>query len=248
MARVLDATTKEAGGNDPAGDADLVARIVGGDRSAFQQLMRQHNTALFRAARSILRDDADAEDVLQESYIAAYRHLADFRGDARLSTWLTRIVINQALGRLRAQRRDNVVELGADRERGLPVPMEQAMTEGEGGSPEAGAMRAQMRHLLERKIDELPLAFRTTFILREVEELTIEEVAECLAIPASTVRTRVFRARALLRASLAEEMDVATHDVFAFAGARCDRVVAGVLGRLRVLDADAAGPAPRANG
>ena len=96
-------------------DEALVARIVGGDLAAFEQLMRRHNTALFRAARAIVRDDADAEDVVQEAYIAAYRHLPEFRGDARLSTWLTRIVINQALARLRARRRDNVVALLDDR-------------------------------------------------------------------------------------------------------------------------------------
>ena len=116
------------------------------------------------------------------------------------------------------------------------------MDEDAGGSPEAGAIRAELRRLLERKIDALPLAFRTAFILREVEEMTIEETAECLAIPEATVRTRVFRARALLRASLAEELDVATTDVFRFAGARCDRIVAGVLERLRVLDEGAGEP------
>lgn len=105
-------------------DAALVARIVGGDLAAFQQLMRRHNTALFRAARAIVRDDADAEDVLQEAYLAAYRHLQEFRGDARLSTWLTRIVINQALGRLRARRRDNVVALLDDRPPGGAEPMD----------------------------------------------------------------------------------------------------------------------------
>jgi RNA polymerase sigma-70 factor (ECF subfamily) len=233
-----------APGADPVegGDAALVARIVGGDRGAFQVLMRQHNMALFRAARAILRDDADAEDVLQEAYLSAYRHLPGFRGDAKLSTWLTRIVINQALGRLRARRRDNVVSLLDDRPAGSPEPMEQAMDETPGASPETGAMRAELRRLLEKKIDALPLAFRTAFVLREVEEMTIEEAAECLAIPEATVRTRVFRARALLRASLAEEMDVATAGVFGFAGARCDRIVAGVLDRL--LDAGEAGAPP----
>jgi RNA polymerase sigma factor (sigma-70 family) len=222
-------------------DASLVARIVAGDRGAFEQLMRLHNPALFRAARAIVRDDADAEDVLQEAYLAAYRHLPDFRGDSRLSTWLTRIVINQALGRLRSRRRDNVVELIDDRAEGAATPLEQAMEEQGGASPEGAAIRAELRRLLERKIDELPLAFRTAFMLREVEEMTIEEAAECLAIPEATVRTRVFRARALLRASLAEEMDVAARDVFSFAGGRCDRIVAAVLVRL----GDAAPTAPR---
>ena len=225
-------------------DAALVARIAGGDVAAFEQLMRQHNTALFRAARAIVRDDADAEDVLQEAYLSAYRHLPEFRGDARLSTWLTRIVINQALGRLRARRRDNVVALVDDRSTEGGQPLEQAMDDDPQASPEAGAMRAELRRLLEKKIDALPLAFRTAFILREVEEMTIEEAAECLAIPAATVRTRVFRARAMLRESLAEEMDVATADVFAFAGARCDRIVAGVLDRLRTIDDGASDGSP----
>ena len=221
-------------------DAALVARILAGDAGAFEQLMRCHNTALFRAARAIVRHDADAEEVLQEAYLSAYRHLGHFRGQARLSTWLTRIVINQALGRLRSRRRDNVVFL-EEREGSADAPQEPTMDERQRDSPEAAAMRAEMRRLLERKIDALPLAFRTTFVLREVEEMTIEEVAECLDVPAATVRTRVFRARALLRASLAQEMDVATREVFGFAGSRCDRIVAGVLGRLR---ADAAGESP----
>jgi len=227
--------TKPRQDDAPGDDQALVARIVGGDEAAFEQLMRRHNGALFRAARAILRDDADAEDALQEAYLAAYRHLREFRGDARLSTWLTRIVINQALGRLRSRRRDEVVvELRGDaREDALPAQGEAMDDDAQAESPESGAMREQMRRLLERKIDALPLAFRTAFILREVEEMTIEETAECLAVPAATVRTRVFRARALLRASLAEEIDVATGDVFAFAGARCDRIVAGVLARLR---------------
>jgi len=223
-------------------DAALVARIVGGDLAAFEQLMRHHNTALFRAARAIVRDDADAEDVVQEGYLSAYRHLAQFRADARLSTWLTRIVINHALGRLRARRRDNVVALLDDRPPGGAEPMEQAMDEDPHASPEASAMRAELRRLLEKKIDALPLAFRAAFILREVEEMTIDEAAECLGVPAATVRTRVFRARALLRESLAEEMDVVTADVFAFAGARCDRIVARVLERLQAGDGANATP------
>jgi len=223
-------------------DAALVRRILANDRHAFEQLMRRHNTALFRTARSILRNDADAEDALQEAYLAAYRHLGEFRAEARLATWLTRIVINQALAKLRSRKRDDVVVFLDERDPDSAEPLEQAMDRGQAESPEGDAMRAQMRRLLERKIDALPLAFRTAFVLREVEELTIDEVAECLAIPAATVRTRVFRARALLRAALAEEIDGATGDVFAFAGARCDRIVAGVLERLAM--ADAASDAP----
>jgi RNA polymerase sigma-70 factor (ECF subfamily) len=179
---------------------------------------------------------------LQDAYIAALRHIGDFRGGSRLTTWLTRIVINTALGRLRSRRRDNVVELLDAR---LPdSPLEQAMVDDPNTSPEQSAMRSQLRGLLEHQIDALPLAYRTAFILREVEEMTIDEAAECLAIPAATVRTRVFRARALLRAALAEQMDIAAADVFRFAGARCDRIVAGVLDRLHAQDATDSHPPP----
>ena len=223
-------TTRNASGED---DAALVARILGGDAAAFEIVMRRHNGALFRTARAILRDDADAEDALQEAYLAAYRNLGSFRGDARLSTWLTRIVINQALGRLRARRRDdNVVGLHDDIGETAGEAKGDAMDEAPAASPETGALRAQLRRLLEREIDALPLAFRTAFMLREVEEMPIGEVAASLEIPEATVRTRVFRARAMLRAALAEELDLATGDVFAFAGARCDRIVAAVLARL----------------
>ncbi|MEO7710660.1 MAG: RNA polymerase sigma factor [Caldimonas sp.] len=217
------------------GDLALARRIAAGDRAAFEQLMRRHNSALFRTARSIVRDDADAEDVLQDAYIAALRHMGDFRGGSRLTTWLTRIVINTALGRLRSRRRDNVVELVDAR--GPDSPLEQVMGDDPSTSPEQSAMRSQLRGLLEHQIDALPLAYRTAFILREVEEMTIDEAAECLAVPAATVRTRVFRARALLRAALAEQTDIAAADVFRFAGARCDRIVAGVLDRVRTSDA-----------
>ena len=224
------------------GDLTLARRIAAGDRAAFEQLMRSHNLALFRTARSIVRDDADAEDVLQDAYIAALRHMGDFRGGSRLTTWLTRIVINTALGRLRSRRRDNVVELLDAR---LPdSPLEQAMVDDPNTSPEQSVMRSQLRGLLEHQIDALPLAYRAAFILREVEEMTIDEAAECLAIPAATVRTRVFRARALLRAALAEQMDIAAADVFRFAGARCDRIVAGVLDRLHAQDATDSHPPP----
>jgi RNA polymerase sigma-70 factor (ECF subfamily) len=213
-------------------DRALVARIVGGDAAAFETVMRRHNGALFRTARAILRDDAEAEDALQDAYLAAYRNLDAFRGEARLATWLTRIVINQALGRLRARRRDNVVELHDDVVALADERSEDAMDDAPAGSPESAAMRAQLRRLLEREIDALPVAFRTAFVLREVEEMPIGEVAECLAIPEATVRTRVFRARAMLRAALAEQLDLVTGDVFGFAGARCDRIVAAVLARL----------------
>jgi RNA polymerase sigma-70 factor (ECF subfamily) len=185
----------------------------------FEAIMRRYNGRLFRVARSILKDDAEAEDALQDAYLQAFRRFDDFRGDAALSTWLTRIVINQALMRARKLKRENVVEL---------LDVYNDRTE----SASDSVMRSEVRRLLERQIDQLPAAFRTVFILREVEELSVEETAECLSIPTATVRSRLFRARGLLRAALQRDLDRATVDVFGFDGGRCDRVVAAVLARL----------------
>ena len=210
-------------------DADLVDRIGRHDHAAFEALMRQHNGRLFRVARSILKDDSDAEDAVQDGYLDAYRHISTFRGDAQLGTWLVRIVANQALMRLRKQKRERVVvpfdrqddEAGDARPRELADPSVE--------SPSAATLRAEIRRVLEHRIDELPVAFRTVFVLREVEEMTVEETAMALGIPSATVRTRLFRARALLREALARDLDTATGDVFGFAGSRCDRIVARVL-------------------
>ncbi len=198
------------------------------EHRAFAQIMRRHNRRLFRTARAILRDDAEAEDALQEAYVQAYRALPGFRGEAQLSTWLVRIVANEALGRLRKRRRGaEVIALGT--EEGWA---ERQMDESDEAQPERAVERAQSLRLIETKIDDLPDAFRAVFVLRAVEELSVEETAEALDIPAATVRTRYFRARALLREALARELDLALQDAFGFAGARCDRIVAHVLARL----------------
>ena len=216
-------------------DGVLVQRIVRHDHAAFEILMRRHNAKLFRVARAILKSDADAEDVLQEAYLAAYRSMDRFEGSAQLSTWLTRIVINQALGRLRSRQRDDiVVRLAADHCH--PQDLQEYMVDRRSTeSPEEAALRGQLRGLLEQKIDALPLIFRTVFMMREVEEMTVEETAECLSIPAATIRSRLHRARARLRESLNLEMDSIAGDVFPFEGTRCDRIVAGVLGRLQSI-------------
>ena len=190
--------------------------------------MRRYNTRLFRAARAILKDDAEAEDAVQDAYFDAYRHIGEFRGGSQLGTWLVRIAVNRALMRLRKQKRDRVV---------VPFAADAANEDSRDLDPEDSTaepatttlLRAEIRKMLERRLDELPVAFRTVFILREVEEMSVEETAEALAIPPATVRTRLFRARALLRSSLARDLDVATGDVFGFAGARCDRIVTAVL-------------------
>lgn len=217
----------------PLDDIELARRIGGADEAAFETVMRRYNGRLFRVARSILKDDSEAEDALQEAYLAAYQHIAEFRGGAKLSTWLTRIVINQALGRLRKQKRAGVIVLFADRPCNEANEEESAMAQAETESPESATLRAEVRRLLEQKIDALPAAFSTVFILREVEELTVAETAECLSIPDATVRTRLFRAKAMLRESLALEFGLETANVYGFAGERCDRIVRAVLDRLR---------------
>lgn len=227
------------GVQSPAEDeAALVRRIVSGDRPAFEILMRKYNQRLYRLARATLGDAAEAEDALQDAYLAAYRSLAGFRGDSALSTWLSRLVLNESLARLRrASRRQNVIplvsatpEIESEMD-SVPVPDEDL--------PERAFGRAQVRALLESKLDELPESFRVVFVLRSVEELSVEETAACLGVPEATVRSRHFRAKSLLREALARDLDLAERDVFEFRGSLCDRMVARVLER---LEREAAGP------
>jgi RNA polymerase sigma-70 factor (ECF subfamily) len=201
--------------------------------AAFEALMRQHNRRLYRTARSILRHDADAEDCVQEAFLHAWRRRDQFRGEAAPSTWLTRIVINEALMKLRRNKAtagtvaiDNVVDLDAHVE--ASVAGAQRLP-----GPDAETLRHELCALLERKIDELPQSFRTVFMLRAIEEMSAEETAQCLGIPEATVRTRLFRARSLLRESIASDVDVALASAFEFMGERCDRIVAGVLAVIR---------------
>lgn len=213
-----------------ATDAELVARAALGEAQAFEAIMRRHNRLLFRTARSILKGDAETEDALQDAYLQAWRALPRFRAEAKLSTWLVRIVINEALARLRGR--------GAQ-----VIPLDTVMNDPDAASgawleddpaarPERMAMRAQMRELIEARIDLLPQDFRTVFVLRAVEELSVDEVAAALGIPEATVRTRYFRARGLLREGLSRAADLAIDEAFSFDGQRCDRIVAAVLARL----------------
>jgi RNA polymerase sigma-70 factor (ECF subfamily) len=215
---------------DQATDAELAQRAAKGDGHAFRAIMRRHNQLLFRTARSILGSDADTEDALQEAYLKAWRALAAFRDDARLSTWLVRIVINEALGRLRRSGAQ-VIPLDAAIDT-AGQDEEPWMEDDINGRPEQLAMREEMRRLIETRIDRLPDAYRTVFMLRAVEEMSFGEVATMLNLAEPTVRTRFFRARSLLREGLSRDVDVAVGDAFAFDGARCDRIVAGVLARL----------------
>jgi RNA polymerase sigma-70 factor (ECF subfamily) len=218
--------------HETADERDLVSRAAAGEHAAYEAIMRRHNRALYRTARSVLRNDADAEEAVQESYIAAYRHLGSFRGQSSLATWLTRIVINESLQRLR-RRKSEIDTVPADNVINLDAHMAMAYDgDRRSETPEDALAREQARRLLERRIDELPSAFRTVFVLRALEELSVEECAACLQVPEATVRTRYFRARQLLRKSLTRDMTAAAPDAFAFDGERCDRIVQAVLARL----------------
>lgn len=216
---------------EDAGDPELAARAANGDERAFERIMRRHNRLLFRTARSILKSDAETEDALQDAYLRAWRSLVNFRAESKLSTWLVRIVINEALGRLR-RRGALVIPLDAAPDDSAGLASETWMEDDPDREPERIAMRGQMRRLMETRIDLLPDVYRSVFVLRAVEELSVEEVAVALDLPQATVRTRFFRARGLLREGLSREVDVAIGDAFAFAGERCDRIVANVLARL----------------
>ncbi|HEX4780141.1 MAG TPA: RNA polymerase sigma factor [Usitatibacter sp.] len=211
-------------------DAALAARVASGDREAIRFLVKRHNQVLFRAARAILREDAEAEDAVQEAYVKAIRGIGGFRSDAKLSTWLVRIAVNEALGRLRSRKRAaEVIPLAADIDAEGEVL--QAVDD-PASRPESLALRAEARRIMESRIDALPDSFRAVFVLRAVEEMSVEETAAVLGIPEATVRSRFFRARSQLRESLSRSLDVAMGDAFHFAGDRCDRITEAVLARL----------------
>ena len=212
-------------------EAQLVALAQAGRREAFAAIMRRGNQRLFRIARAVVRDESEAEDVLQEAYVRAFAGLAAFRGEASVFTWLTRIVLNEAQGRLR--RRRDTVELSAleaaqaDSGQILAFPAAFAAAD-----PERDAARAEARRLLERAVDELPEAFRLVFVMREVEDCSVEETARALGVRPGTVKTRLHRARRLLRRSLDARLATVMSGAFPFLGARCNRVTAKVLARI----------------
>jgi RNA polymerase sigma-70 factor (ECF subfamily) len=212
-------------------DADLVALARQGQREAFRHLMQRFNQRLFRVARAMVRNDAEAEDVVQEAYTHAFAGLSTFRGEASLSTWLTRIVLNEANGRLR-QRRPQVdiamLEAAAQEDTRVVAFPSRFGSE----DPAAAAARAQIRGLLEHAIDELPEAFRIVFIMREVEGCSVEETATTLDIRPETVKTRLHRARRLLRSALQDSLAATLGEAFPFLGPRCARMTEAVLARV----------------
>ena len=202
-----------------ATDEELVRRIVGGETALFEILMRRHNPRVYRSIRSILRDEAEAEDAMQQAYLHAFSHLAEFEGASALSTWLVRIAINEALGRLRG--------------RGRLVPVEIVPEEAVGGAaprtPEDEAAAWEAMALLEKAIDRLPVTYRTVYMLREVEQLSTAETAQALDVTEEAVKVRLHRARLALRDLVAREVGEVAQAAFPFLAPRCDRVVAAVM-------------------
>lgn len=211
--------------------ADLVGRAQGGDPGAFRAIMQRANQRLFRVARSVLDDESEAEDALQEAYVRAFLGIGRFRGEADIVTWLTRIVLNEARSRLR--RRRPVV--GLEAVEAAQATMGEILLfpsrSGDGG-PESDAARSQVRSLIERAVDELPPAFRVVFIMRDIEECSTEETAASLNLKPQTVKTRLHRARRMMRQTLDERLECAVAGAFPFLGVRCGRMTDRVLDRL----------------
>jgi RNA polymerase sigma-70 factor (ECF subfamily) len=212
-------------------EGDLVARAKRQDEGAVRAIIRQNNRRLFRLARSIMKDDSEAEDVVQESYVRAFTRLAEFRGESSLRTWLTRIVINEAYGRLRRQRPtvewESFEATHAVAAQIIPFPHSFSQPD-----PERTMAQHEINQILERAIDALPEPFRVVLVARLVEEMSIEETADLLGLKPETVKTRLHRARNLLRDDLERQVGPMLTDVFPFAGARCERMADAVIARL----------------
>jgi RNA polymerase sigma-70 factor, ECF subfamily len=213
----------------PTGDAELVRRALAREEAAVRAIMQSNNRRLFRLARGILRNNSEAEDVVQETYVRAFTHLEQFRGDASLSTWLSRIAMNEALGRLRRQRPG--VEWtspagGAPEAEIIQFPLSSA------DDPEKSMAQRQIQQVVEHAVDELPEAFRLVFIARVIEGMNIEETAETLGLKPETVKTRLHRARTMLRDNVERKIGPVVMDAFPFAGKRCERLTEAVLKRL----------------
>jgi RNA polymerase sigma-70 factor, ECF subfamily len=204
-------------------DEQIVERVLAGEQRLFEALMRRHNPQVYRAARSILHDDGEAEDVMQDAYVRAYEHLREFEGRSRFSTWVTRIAVHEALARARRNKRHDTFDAA---EEGPSMPAAPV------ASPEQQTSDGEMRLLLEKAVGALPEEFRSVFVLRAVQGMNGAEVADCLGIEEATVKTRLFRARGRLRDLLEAAGGAAVGSVYDFHLSRCDRVVAGVFGRI----------------
>ena len=211
-------------------DSEVVAGILAGQLQLFGVLMRRHNQRLYRAVRSILGSDADAEDAVQEAYVRAYQHLEQFEGRSSFATWLTRIAVHEALARLRKQRR--LVNIESTEASG--DAMINALRSTDPG-PEEQAMARSVSVMLESAVDSLPPAYRSVFMLREIEGLSTGETAECLEMSEDAVKVRLHRGRAMLRREIFKRTGESRAAAFQFAGPRCDALVAAVLARIQSL-------------
>jgi RNA polymerase sigma-70 factor (ECF subfamily) len=211
-------------------DAELVRRALARDEMAVRAIIKANNRRLYRLARGILRNDGEAEDVVQETYVRAFTHLDDFRGDSSLSTWLPRIAMNEALGRLRRARPS--VELSSLPHGALEAQIIQFPLISAADDPEKSMAQREIQHVVEGAIDELPEPFRMVFITRVIEGMNVEETAEILDLKPETVKTRLHRARAMLRDNVEKKIGPVVMDAFPFAGRRCDRLTETVLKRL----------------
>jgi RNA polymerase sigma-70 factor (ECF subfamily) len=211
-------------------DAELVRRALARDDSAFRTIMQRNNQRLYRIARSILRNSTEAEDAVQEAYVCAFNHLASYRGESSLATWLSRITMNEALGRLR--RRRVVVDLAVlegTRAEAEIIPFPLSMSNDD---PERTMAQRQILQLVEQATDNLPEAYRLVFVARVIEGMSVEETAELLNLRQETVKTRLHRARQLVRDQLNSQIGPVLMDAFPFAGRRCERMTEAVMKRL----------------
>jgi RNA polymerase sigma-70 factor (ECF subfamily) len=215
-------------------EQDLIARARRGDEAAIRSIVRQNNRRVFRVARSILRDNWEAEDAVQEAYVRAFSRLSEFEGRSAFSTWLTRIVVNEALGRLRKRRPTAdfaAVEQGiGDNGQLVPFPLAAPQLD-----PERAMAQTQLNTVLEKAIDALPDVYRVVLVARVIEEMSVEETAELFGLKPETVKTRLHRARALLRRELEDSVGPVLADTYKFGGARCERMADRVIARLNEL-------------
>jgi RNA polymerase sigma-70 factor (ECF subfamily) len=214
-------------------DADLVRGTLERDGRAFRAIMKKYNQRLYRIARGIVRNDSEAEDIVQESYVKAFAHLDGFRGDSSLSTWLSRIVMNEALGRLRTRR--PTVDIATVETHGTEAEIIQFPNTAR-SDPERNMAQRELLQLVEQATDKLPDVYRMVFVARVIEGLSIEETAEVLGIRPETVKTRLHRARRLVREHLDTQIGPVMLDAFPFAGKRCERVTQNVMKRLGLPD------------
>jgi RNA polymerase sigma-70 factor (ECF subfamily) len=220
--RTVIASEQQAAG-DRISDEEIVTRIVDGDTALFEMLMRRHNQRVYRTVRAILGDDTDAEDVMQQAWLSAFRHLRQFAGDARFSTWLTKIAVNEALLR---RRKRGAAFVEGDEAIMLRVVDERTP------DPEQQASNAELRDVMEREVAALPDAYRLVLVMREIEGLSTTETAEAIGVSEDVVKTRLHRARGMLREGLFRRAGGSLPSVFAFGNERCDRIVAAVMSQI----------------